>query len=59
MNGMDLLHKLADPRGKLVKIVITGLPTMANKSAHPDAYLLKPVKPQELLALIGQKTNKT
>ncbi|MGA2682261.1 MAG: response regulator [Candidatus Bathyarchaeia archaeon] len=59
MNGMDLLHKLADPRGKMVKIVITGFPTMDNKSAHPDAYLLKPVKPQEPLELIGQKTSKT
>jgi DNA-binding NtrC family response regulator len=56
MNGIDLLHKLTDPEGKMVKIIITGFPTMANKSARPDAYFLKPVKPQELLALISQKT---
>ena len=56
MNGMELVNKLSDHTGKMVKIVITGFPSMANHDAHPDAYLLKPVKPQELLALINQKT---
>lgn len=56
MNGIDLLHELSDHGQKMVKIVITGFPTMANGDAHPDAYLLKPVKPQDLLSLIKQKT---
>ena len=55
MNGMDLINKLDDHGGKLVKIVITGFPSLANDTAHPDGYLLKPVKPQDLLSLIDQK----
>ena len=55
MNGLDLLHKLTDPEGRMIKIVITGFPTMADMNVHPDAFLLKPVKPQELLLVISQK----
>ncbi len=59
INGMELMQKLADPYGKMVKIVITGFPSMAKIGARPDAYLLKPVKPQDLLTLISQKTKPT
>jgi CheY-like chemotaxis protein len=55
MNGLELLHRLTDPEGRMIKIVITGFPTMADMSVHPDAFLLKPVKPQELLLVISQK----
>ena len=55
MNGIDLLCKLGKRGEKMIKIVITGFPEMANGNARPDAYLLKPVKPQELLSLINQK----
>jgi DNA-binding NtrC family response regulator len=59
LNGVELLDKLADHDGKMVKIIITGFPTMAPmKGAHADAYLLKPVKPQELLLIIDEKTKK-
>lgn len=57
MNGADLIRKLVNHERKMLKIVVTGFPTMANGDAHPDAYLLKPVKPQELLSLIRQKTS--
>ncbi|MGD0994068.1 MAG: response regulator [Candidatus Bathyarchaeia archaeon] len=57
LNGMELLDKLDDHDGKMVKIIITGFPTMApKKGARADAYLLKPVKPQELLSIIDEKT---
>ena len=57
LNGVELLDKLDDHGGKMVKIIITGFPTMApEKDAHADAYLLKPVKPQELLSIIDEKT---
>jgi len=58
INGMELLHKLGNHDGKMIKIVITGFPTMAKNGATPDAYLLKPVKPQELHSLIDQKTSR-
>ena len=37
----------------------TGFPTMPpNKGAKADAYLLKPVRLQELLSIIDQETTK-
>ena len=57
LNGMDLLDKLNDHGGRMVKIIVTGFPAMASKKgSHADAYLLKPVKPQELISVIKQKT---
>jgi DNA-binding NtrC family response regulator len=57
LNGIKLLDKLADHGNKMVKIIITGFPTMAPiKGVDADAYLLKPVKPQELLSIINEKT---
>jgi len=56
MNGMDLLFKIGNNGGKMIKIIITGFASMSNNGAHPDAYLLKPIKPQELLSIISQKT---
>jgi DNA-binding NtrC family response regulator len=56
MNGAELLEKLDDHGESMVKIIITGFPTMApKKGVSADAYLLKPVKPQQLLATIEQK----
>jgi two-component system response regulator HydG len=51
------LGKLDDHGGKIIKIVITAAPTtMPWKAAGADAYILKPVNPQELLTIIKQKT---
>jgi DNA-binding NtrC family response regulator len=59
MNGIELLGRLEAHGGRMVKIIITGFPTMPQlNSAAPDACLLKPVKPQELLATIEEKTKK-
>ena len=59
MDGTDLLIKLKDSMRDTVKIVITGFPSMEvgvkALDAGADAYLVKPVKPEELLMLIEEK----
>ncbi|MCW3995474.1 MAG: response regulator [Candidatus Bathyarchaeota archaeon] len=57
MDGMQLLNELVDKDCRIVKVIITGFPAIALQTdKKADAYLLKPVKPQELLALLEQKT---
>ena len=59
MDGTDLLIKLKDSMRDTVKIVITGFPSLEvgvqALDAGADAYLVKPVKPEELLMLIDEK----
>ena len=56
INGIKLLEELDLQDHEMVKIVITGSQYDASdKVKNADAYLLKPVKPQELLVLIEQK----
>jgi DNA-binding response OmpR family regulator len=62
MDGTDLLAKLKKQLQNTVKIMITGFPSLETGvkalDEGADAYLVKPVKPQELLALLEQKTKK-
>ena len=56
ISGIDLLEDLDRQDHEMVKIVITGSQYNAvDKVKTADAYLLKPVKPQELLTLIDEK----
>lgn len=59
MDGTDLLIKLKEPMRDTVKIVITGFPSIEvgvkALDAGADAYLVKPVKPEDLLLLIEEK----
>jgi DNA-binding response OmpR family regulator len=59
MDGTDLLAKLKKPLQHTVKIMITGFPSLETGvkalDEGADAYLVKPVKPQELLALLEEK----
>jgi len=59
MDGTDLLIKLKDDMRDTVKIVLTGFPSLEvgvkALDAGADAYLVKPVKPEELLMLIDEK----
>ncbi len=58
-DGTDLLLKLQESMPGAVKIVITGFPSLEvgvkALDAGADAYLVKPVKPEELLMLVREK----
>jgi len=62
MDGTDLLAKLKKPLQHTVKIMITGFPSLETGvkalDEGADAYLVKPVKPQELLMLLDEKLNR-
>jgi DNA-binding response OmpR family regulator len=59
MDGTDLLNKMPKTMRKAVKIMITGFPSLENGvkalDEGADAYLVKPVRPEELLMLIEEK----
>ncbi|MCL2477688.1 response regulator [Candidatus Bathycorpusculum sp.] len=59
IDGTDLLAKLKKPLQHTVKIMITGFPSLETGvkalDEGADAYLVKPVKPQELLILLEEK----
>jgi DNA-binding NtrC family response regulator len=54
VNGNNLMNKLPQHNGRMVKIVISGFPMMAPKT-EADAYLVKPVKPEEIILLLKEK----
>jgi len=59
MDGTDLLGRLKKQLQHTVKIMITGFPSLETGvkalDEGADAYLVKPVKPQELLMLLDEK----
>ena len=59
MDGTDLLVKMKKPLQSTIKIMITGFPSLESGvkalDEGADAYLVKPVKPEELLMLIEEK----
>jgi two-component system response regulator HydG len=59
MDGTDLLVKMKKPLQSTIKIVITGFPSLESGvkalDEGADAYLVKPVRPEELLMLIEEK----
>jgi DNA-binding response OmpR family regulator len=59
MDGTELLAKLRKQLENTIKIMITGFPSIESGvkalDEGADAYLVKPVKPEELLMLIKEK----
>lgn len=59
MDGTDLLTKMKKALQNTIKIMITGFPSLESGvkalDEGADAYLVKPVKPEELLILIDEK----
>lgn len=65
-NGTDLISKIHAMHPDIIKIAITGFPSLEDATKVVDrgacAYLVKPVKPEELIKIIseklGEQTNK-
>ncbi len=62
MYGTDLLNEMKERTPKMVKIILTGYPSMQNAitavNEGADAYLLKPINPEILLSLIKKHLQK-
>jgi len=56
MEGTELLHRLKEKQPHMVKIVITGFPTLKNAietvNEGADGYILKPFNVEKLLEMI-------
>jgi DNA-binding response OmpR family regulator len=59
MEGTELLTKLHDTMPRMMKIMVTGSPSLqyAVKALNlgADAYVLKPINPKELLKIVEEK----
>jgi DNA-binding NtrC family response regulator len=62
MEGTELLASLQETTPKMVKIILTGYPSLENAAkainTGVDAYLIKPVKTEELLKLVKEHLEK-
>jgi len=59
MEGTKLLNAIHETQPKMMKIMVTGYPSVENAvdalNYGADAYVIKPFKPEELLELIEKK----
>jgi len=62
MKGTELLTALRETTPKMVKIMVTGYPTLQNAvecvNKHADAYFIKPVDYENLLSTIRELIQK-
>jgi DNA-binding NtrC family response regulator len=62
MEGTKLLTSMNETLPKIVKIMVTGYPSLENAvkalNCGADAYVIKPIKPEKLLELIEEKLEK-
>jgi len=62
IEGTKLLATMHKTLPKMIKIMVTGYPSLENAvealNQGADAYIIKPVKPEKLLALIEEKLEK-
>jgi two-component system response regulator HydG len=59
MEGTDLLAKIHKNKPEMMKIMITGYPSLDNAvkalNLGADAYIMKPVNPENLLKVVEEK----
>ncbi|MFH0896669.1 MAG: response regulator [Candidatus Bathyarchaeota archaeon] len=59
MEGTKLLVQMHETAPKMMKIMVTGYPSLENAvesvNLGADAYVIKPVKPDELLKVVEKK----
>ena len=62
MDGTDLLGAMKETTPKMIKIIITGYPTLQNAvnavNEHADGYIIKPLKMENLLKTIKKHLKK-
>jgi DNA-binding response OmpR family regulator len=62
MQGTELLNELKKIAPRMIKIMMTGFPSIENTvkslNLHADAFLTKPFRPDELLAVINEQLSK-
>lgn len=62
MEGTELLTTLKDTTPRMVKIILTGFPGLQNAvtaiNKGVDAYLIKPIDPNELLRVVKEHLDK-
>ena len=62
MEGTELLKKLKETTPKMVKIILTGYPSLQNAveavNEGADGYIIKPAKMDELLRMIREHITK-
>ena len=62
MEGVELLNLMKDNIDRMRKIMVTGFPTLQNAieavNKNADAYLIKPVNIDELLAIVKEQLGK-
>lgn len=59
MEGTELLAKIHKEKPEMMKVMLTGYPSLENAvralNLGADAYLMKPVNPEELLKVVEEK----
>lgn len=59
MEGTELLSKIHKEKPQMMKVMLTGYPSLDNAvqalNLGADAYLMKPVNPEELLRVVEEK----
>ncbi|MFQ6080817.1 MAG: response regulator [Candidatus Bathyarchaeia archaeon] len=62
MEGTKLLTKMHETMPKMVKVMLTGYPSLQNAiealNLGADAYIIKPVDPEKLIKTIEEKLEK-
>ena len=62
IEGTKLITMMHENLPKMVKVMITGYPSLENAveslNLEADAYVIKPVEPKKLLAIIEEKLGK-